>query len=235
VKPRATTIVLAEAFPVVRAGLRCLLERERGFRVVGEASDGLEVGAAVERLRPDVCVLDSAMPGLYGPEATRQVRLRSPRTAVVVLSRLAHEGYAADAFRSGALGYVVEAAEAPELARAIRAAVRGERYLSAPLSAARVELWLRRLRAAPPDPYQALTDRERQVLQLIAEGGSSATIARRLTISPRTAEAHRANMMRKLRLRNTAGLIRFALERGILPLAAGIPMPVRGKILPSLS
>lgn len=235
VKQRATTIVLAEAFPVVREALKCLLERQRGFRVIGEASDGLEVGAAVERLRPDVCVLDGAMPGLYGPEATRQVRLRSPRTAVVVLSRLVHEGYAADALRNGALGYVVEAAEAPELARAIRAAVRGERYLSPPLSAPLVERWLLRSTTAPPDPYQALTDRERQVLQLVAEGGSSASIARRLAISPRTAEAHRANMMRKLRLRNAAGLIRFAFERGILPPPEVTPLPSRGKRLPSLS
>lgn len=234
VKQRATRIVLADASPVVREALKCLLERQTGFRVVGEAADGLDVGAVVERLRPDVCILDVAMPGLYGVEATRQVRLRSPRTAVVVLSRFANEGYVAEALRSGALGYVVEAAEAIELTRAVRAAVRGKRYLSAPLSAALVERWLLRSRAAT-DPYQTLTDRERQVLQLIAEGGSSASIARRLAISPRTAEAHRANMMRKLRVRNTVGLIRFALERGILPPPDAIPLPTRGKPVPSLS
>lgn len=234
-KQRPTTIVLAEAYPVVREALKCLLERQRGFRVVGETADGLEIGALVERLRPDVCILDVAMPGLYGLEATRQVRQRSPRTAVVVLSRLAHEGYVAEALRNGALGYVLEVAEAPELTRAIRAAVRGKRYLSPPLSAALVERWLLRSRVTPPDPYQALTDRERQVLQLVAEGGSSASIAERLAISPRTAEAHRANMMRKLRVRNTVGLIRFALERGILPPPDAIPLPTRGKPLPSLS
>lgn len=116
----------------------------------------------------------------------------------------------------------------------MRAAVRGKRYLSAPLSAALVERWLLQPRAAT-DPYQTLTDRERQVLQLIAEGGSSASIARRLAISPRTSEAHRANMMRKLRVRNTVGLIRFALERGILPPPDAIPLPTRGKPVPSLS
>jgi len=234
-KQRATKIVLANGYPVVREALKCLLERQRGFRVVGQAADGLQVGALVERLRPDVCVLDVAIPGLYGVEAARQVRRRSPATAVVLLSRWAHEWYVAEALRSGALGFVVQVAEADELTRAVRAAAHGQRYLSAPLSARLVERWLRRARTAPPDLYEALTDRERQVLQLLAEGGSSVSIARRLAISPRTAEAHRANMMRKLRLRNTVGLIRFALERGILPPPDGIPLPTRGKPLPSLS
>jgi DNA-binding NarL/FixJ family response regulator len=157
------------------------------------------------------------MPGLHGLEVTRRVRRRSPQTAVVVLSRYAHEPYVVGAFENGASGYVTHLAEAGELLRAVHAAVRRSRYVSAPLSPEIVEHWLERARRGRPDPYDALTERERQVLKLVAEGRSSAGIARQLAISRRTAEAHRANLMRKLHLKNTAELVRFALERGILP------------------
>ena len=201
-----TRILLAEDQQVVRQALRCLIEREADLEVVGEAADGLEVLPLAERLKPDVLITDVAMPGLYGLEVTRRVRELTPGTAVVILSRYLNEWYVTEALRSGALAYVVRQSDSGELLRAIRSAARG-----------------RRVR----DPYDTLTSREREILQLVAEGYSSTGIARRLTISARTAEAHRANAMRKLRLRNQAALIRYALSRGVLPPALPLPREAR--------
>jgi two-component system response regulator NreC len=211
-----TRILLADDQQVVRQALRCLLERESDLRVVGETSDGLQIVALVERLKPDVLVTDVVMPGLYGLEVTRRVRESAPGTGVVILSRYLHEWYVTEALRRGALGYVVKQSDAAELLRAVRAVARGRRYIGAPLSDDPVDVWLGRARRASADPYDMLTSREREILQLVAEGNSSTAISRRLEISARTVEAHRANVMRKLRLRNRAGLIRYALSRGVL-------------------
>jgi two-component system, NarL family, response regulator NreC len=211
-----TRILLADDQQVVRQALRCLLERESDLRVVGETSDGLEIVPLVWKLKPDVLVTDVAMPGLYGLEVTRRVRESAPGTGVVILSRYPHEWYVTEALRRGALGYVVKQSDAAELLRAVRAVARGRPYIGAPLSDDPVDVWMGRARRATADPYDTLTSREREILQLVAEGYSSTAIARRLVISARTAEAHRANIMRKLRLRNRAGLIRYALSRGVL-------------------
>ena len=220
-------IALADDRNVVREGIKCLLEAERDFEVVGEVDDGLAVAPLVERLRPHIVILDGAIPGLFGLEVTRQVRQRSPQTAVIVLSRDVNEWYVAEALRNGATGYVVQHAEARELIRAVRAVARGERYLSAPMSMDDVQTWLTATRHAG-DPYETLTGREREVLQLVAEGNSSTRVARRLTISVRTAEAHRANVMRKLHLKNHTALIRYALARGVLPPLEPLPPGFRG-------
>jgi DNA-binding NarL/FixJ family response regulator len=211
-----STLVLAIDQNVMRQALKCLLELEPDFKVVGETGDGLAAVALVERLRPDALIVEVAMPGLYGLEVTRQVRQRSPGTAVVVLTRFANEWHVTEALRNGASGYVVKQADADELVMAVRTVVRGRRFLSSPLSEELVQTWMRRSGSAG-DPYERLTNREREVLQLVAEGYSSRNIATRLSISARTAEAHRANVMQKLRLKNQADLIRFALGRGILP------------------
>ena len=230
IKPReasraATTgaiqIVLADDRNVVREAIKCLLEAERDFEVVGEIDDGLAVAPLVERLRPHILILDVAIPGLFGLEVTRQVRQRSPQTAVIVLSRYVHEWYVTEALRNGAAGYVAQHADARELIRALRSVVQGQRYLSAPMSMDDVQTWLSTTRHA--DPYDTLTGREREVLQLVAEGYSSTRVARRLSISVRTAEAHRANVMRKLRLKNHTALIRYALARGVLPPLEPLP------------
>jgi two-component system response regulator NreC len=212
-----TRILLADDQQVVRQALRCLIERETDLEVVGEAADGLEVLPLAERLKPDVLVTDVAMPGLYGLEVTRRVREIAPATGVVILSRYQSEWYVTEALRSGALGYVVRQSDAGELLRAIRMAARGRLYLGPPLNQEVIDVWLARAARRVHDPYETLTTREREILQLVAEGYSSTGIARRLTISARTAEAHRANAMRKLRLRNQAALIRYALSRGVLP------------------
>jgi two-component system, NarL family, response regulator NreC len=227
----ATRIVLADDQNVVREALKCLLELEQDFEVVGEAADGLAVVPMVEELSPHVLIVDVAMPGLYGLEVTRQVRQRSPGTAVIVISRYVNEWYVTEALRNGASGYLVKQAQAHELVRAVRTVAQGRRYLSSPLSPEDVQTWLLQAERLSGDSYESLTGREREVLQLVAEGHSSTRIAGRLSISVRTAEAHRANVMRKLRLRNYTALIKYALARGVLPpiepLPAGFRNPKR--------
>lgn len=186
-------------------------------RVVGEAADGLDVLRLTVRLKPALVLLNAVMPGLSGLEVTRRVCQRLPNTRVIVVSRHLSEAYAAEAIRSGALGYVTTRAKFIELLEAIGSAFRGERYVSTPLSQERVEASSRKPEGTVTDAFGGLTAREREVFQLAAEGYSSARIARRLSISPRTAEAHRANAMRKLGLGSQAALIRYAAERGLLP------------------
>jgi two-component system, NarL family, response regulator NreC len=210
------SIVLADDHEVVRKGLRALLEEEPGFEVAGEASDGLEVAALVERVRPDVLVVDLMMPGLGGLDVIRQVRKARPKTRMVVLSMHASEPFVIEALRSGALGYVLKDATTGDLVRAIREAVGGRPYLSPPLSDKGLDLYSKKARSTP-DPFDELTPRERQVLQASAEGRTSREIAERLGISVRTAETHRSNLRRKLGLRSHAELVRYAVGRGMLP------------------
>ncbi|MGH7392930.1 MAG: response regulator [Candidatus Rokuibacteriota bacterium] len=212
-----TRIVLADEQTAMRQGIRCLLEMESDLQVVGEAADGLDVVPLVERLKPDVLVLDVQMPGLNGLDATLQVRHRVPRCAVVLFSRLADEWYVAQALRNGAAGYVLKQAHARELLKGIRTVTRGRRYVSTEFSEELVQSWNSRAPRPVEDRYDRLTNREREVLQLAAEGHSSRNIAGRLSISARTAETHRANVMQKLRLRNQTALVRYALARGVLP------------------
>ncbi|MEX2147110.1 MAG: response regulator transcription factor [Candidatus Rokuibacteriota bacterium] len=230
------TIALADHHHVIRQGVRCLLEAEKDFQVVGEVADGLEVVGLIERHRPRVLIMAVGMPGLNSFEVTLRVRRRSPETAVILLSMYSGEHYVIEALRSGACGYVLTQARSSELIRAVRKGAAGHRYLSAPLSEHPIEVWLQRARSRALDPYEALTSREREVFNLVSEGHSSAAIARRLAISRRTAESHRANVMRKLRLKNQIDLIRFAITRGILTLPSdllglpdrGAPRPLRG-------
>lgn len=221
-------IVLASDHQLIRQGLRALLEAEPGFTVAGETSDGLGVAELVERLRPDILVVDLVMPGLGGLDVTRRVKKRSPETAVVVLSLYAGEAYVLAALGSGASAYVLKDASARELIRAIRAAAAGRRHLSPPFSDQAIEAYVRRARQAAVDPYETLTAREREVLHMAAEGLTSSRIAARLGISPRTAETHRARALRKLGLHSQTDLIRFALQRGILPLERR-RRPTRGR------
>jgi DNA-binding NarL/FixJ family response regulator len=212
------TIVLADDHQVVRHGLRVLLEAEPDFSVVGEASDGLEALDMLERLQPNVLVLDLMMPGMNGLEVARQTNKTSPRTSVVVLSMHTNEAYVIEALRAGARAYVLKSSTSGELVRAIREVLAGRRYLSDPLSEHAIEAYTRKAEAAAMDPYETLTARERMILQLAAEGYTSTEVARKLSISPRTAETHRSNLMRKLGLRTQSDLIRYAIRRGILPM-----------------
>jgi len=212
-----TTVLLVDDHHVVRQGLRALLEAEPDFSVVGEAADGLEVANLVERLKPNVLVLDLMMPSLNGLEVTRHIRQHFAETRVVILSMYANEAYVLQALRNGADGYVVKDATATELVHAVREAAAGRRYLSAPLSENAIEAYVHKAQSATLDFYETLTPREREVLQLAAEGHSNPQVAARLTISPRTAETHRANVMRKLGLKTQTDLVRYAVRQGLLP------------------
>ena len=213
-----TTIVLVDDHHILRQGLRALLEAEQDFHLVGEAGDGLEAVQLVERLRPDVLVLDLMMPGLSGLEVTRQVCQRSPHTRVIILSMHNNEAYVLEALRNGAAGYVLKDSSVADLVQAVRAVTTGRRYLSPLLSERAIEVYIQKAQEVAADPYETLTNREREVLHMVAEGCSNTKVAARLSISPRTAETHRANMMRKLDLHTQTDLIRYALRRGIIPL-----------------
>ena len=210
-----TAIVLADDHTIVRQGLRLLLEAEPDFVIVGEASDGLEVAGLIDRLRPDVLVLDLMMPGVNGLEVTRIVCQQFPETSVVILSMHADESYVLAALKNGAAAYVLKDAGADDLLQAVREVVQGRRYLSSPFSQVGIDTYTKRAESTPLDVYDTLTSREREVLHLTAEGYSSTDVGGVLSISPRTAEAHRANLMRKLGFHSQADLIRYALRRGI--------------------
>jgi DNA-binding NarL/FixJ family response regulator len=212
-------VVLVDDHELVRQGVSALLLKEADIEVVGQAADGLAALELVERLRPDVLVADLMLPGLGGLELTRQVVRRSPGTRVVVLSVHGAEPLVLGALHQGASAYVLKEAGIGELLRAIREAAHGRRYLSPPLSDRAVSAYLRRKDGGEPlDPYETLTPRERQVLYLAAEGLSNAAVAKRLGISARTAETHRGRVLHKLALRNQTDLVRWAIDRGILPL-----------------
>jgi len=209
------TILLADDHAIVRDGLKALLKDEQDFVVIGEAADGLEAVRMVDRLRPDVLVWDLRMPGLTGLEVTRQV---SRLTNVVILSMHANEAYVIEALRKGAMGYILKDSTSADLVKAIRGVLSGKRYLSQPLSETMVDALLKRSKTSELDPYETLTTREREVFQLVAQGKSNLEISELLTLSPRTVEIHRANMMHKLNLESQADLIRLAIKRGVISL-----------------
>lgn len=217
----ATTIALADDHPVVREGLKMMLGAEPDFKLVGETGNGLEAAQLAERLKPDVLVLDVMLPGQSGLQVAFQVSQRSPGTRVIMLSIHANEGYVLEALRNGAAGYVLKDASAADLVQAVREVAAGRRYLSPPLSDLVIEAYIRRAETATLDLYETLTAREREVLHLAAEGQTNAVIANRLGISPRTVETHRTHLMRKLGLRSQTDLIRYALQRRLIPMEGG--------------
>ena len=217
-----TRIVLADDHPVVRQGMRSLLEREAGFSIVGEASNGLEVADLVAQAQPDVLILDLLMPGLAGLDVAREVARRVPGTRIVILSMHSSDAYVLQALRNGASGYVLKDSSSGELVRAVREVVAGRRYLSPPLSESIIDAYVSRTDGTAVDIYETLTTREREVLHLAAEGLSNQAIGDRLHISARTAETHRAHIMRKLGLRNRTEMIAYALRRGLI---SGEPAP----------
>lgn len=212
------TVLLADDHPIVRQGLRHLLDEEPNVTIVGEASDGLQAVQLTEKFKPNVLVVDIMMPGLNGLEVLSQVRERSPSTCSIVLSMQSADVYVVEALKAGARGYVLKETGPSELLKAVQQVMAGQRYLSPRLSERLIDVLIQTSEKAPADPYQTLTNREREVLQMVAEGLSTSEIAKRLSISPRTAELHRGRMMNKLGLHNQTELIRYALKRGILPL-----------------
>ena len=204
-------VLLADDHPVFRQGLRALLEREK-FDVVGEVSDGLEAIAAAERLQPQVVVIDLAMPSLNGIDAVREIVKRAPRAKAVLLTMHTEEYHVLEALRAGAKACVSKSQAAEHLLQAIKDVCAGGVYLSPHVSGAVVQAYL----AKTELPYDPLTPRERQVLQLIAEGKTTKETAAVLDVSVKTAETHRTNLMEKLDIHSTAGLVRYAIRRGLL-------------------
>ena len=211
------TILLADDHPLVRRGLRNLLETEAGFSVVGEAEDGLQAIQLAEKLQPGILIVDLMMPNLNGLEVLKQVSHRSPKTRMIVLSMQSAEPYVVETFRSGAIGYVLKDSAPDELIIAIRQALLNSRYLSPKLPERLIDTVRKPTELVTQDPYETLTDREREVFQMAGEGKTASEIARLLSISPRTAELHRGRMMNKLGLRSQTELVRYAVKRGFLP------------------
>ena len=204
-------ILLADDHVVVRQGLKALLERE-GFDIVAEASDGREASRLARDLSPDVAILDIAMPLLNGIETGRAIARRCPSVRTIALTVHTENHYVLAALEAGFSGYVLKSQAAAQLVRAIQEVSRGAVYLSPGVSRAVVEASLRK-NSPPKDP---LTDREREVLQLVAEGRTTKQIAKLLGVSAKTAESHRTRIMAKLRIHETAGLVRYAIRQGFI-------------------
>jgi len=215
-------VVLADDHTLMRAGIRALLESMAGIHVMAEASDGREALELIRQHQPDVVVMDITMPGLNGLEATLRVVQECPRVGVLILSMHANEEYVMQALRAGATGYLLKNVVTAELEFALRAVARGESYLSPAISKQVIAAYLRRVRGpeerprGAASPYQLLTPRQREILQLITEGHTTKEIAQRLQLSVKTVETHRTQLMQRLDLHDIAGLVRFAIRAGLV-------------------
>jgi len=208
-------IVLADDHHLVRKGIRALLEALPGVEFVAETGDGREAMELIETTRPDVAVLDITMPGLNGLEVAARAAKDVPHTRILLLSMHAGEAYVAQALRAGVAGYLLKDAADDELALALNAIARGDVYLSPQISRQLVER-LARAAETEPDPLAGLTSRQREILQLVAEGNSSKQVAARLGISLKTVEAHRGQIMERLGVHDVTGLVRFAIRVGLI-------------------
>lgn len=211
-------ILLVDDHQMMRDGLRAVLERETDLHVSGEAADGRTALELCSTLHPDVVVMDIGMPGLNGIEATRQVTTHHPRTKVVALSMNADRRYVHAMFEAGAWAYLVKSSASEELIRAIRAVAHDEKYVSPTVASAVLDAFVVGPKATARDPRGELSPREREVLQLLAEGMTSKEIAARLDLAVSTIETHRKQIMAKLELRSVAELTKFAIRTGITTL-----------------
>jgi two-component system response regulator NreC len=213
---KTITIVLADDHHIVRQGFRSLLENQEGFSVVAEAGDGLEAVKVTTALKPDVLVVDLVMPCLNGLEVTRQIARLSPNTKAIILSMYMDEPYVIEALQNGPWGYVLKESSISDLVKAIREVADGRHYLGSPLSELAIAAYKEKTKTLSLDPYNTLTAREREVLQLVAEGHTNSDVAAKLFISQRTVESHRASMMQKLSLTSRADLVAYAIKRGLV-------------------
>jgi DNA-binding NarL/FixJ family response regulator len=208
-------VVLADDHVLIRAGLRALLHSLPNIEVIGEASDGNEAVNVVAQDQPDVVIMDIGMPGLNGVDSTRRIVKQSPGTRVIILSMHANEEYAGRALEAGAMGYLLKGAEPAELELVLKAVMRGETYLSPSIAKQLVQDYLshRKEKTYPPPD---LTARQREVLQLIAEGCSTKDIANKLKLSVKTVDTHRTELMHRLDIHDVAGLVRYAIRIGLV-------------------
>ncbi|HWC99659.1 MAG TPA: response regulator transcription factor [Candidatus Sulfopaludibacter sp.] len=210
-------ILLADDHSVMRTGLRLVLERQEDFRVVAEASDGRAAVALTQQHKPDVVVMDVTMPNLNGIEATRQIGLSLPQTSIIMLSMHSDEAYVLRALKAGARGYLLKESAESDLISAVRAVHAGKAFFSPAVSRMLVEDYVRELQDREmEDSYELLTTREREILQLIAEGKSNKDVANLLNLSLYTVETHRGNLMEKLNLHTVPELILYAVRKGVI-------------------
>lgn len=210
-------VLLADDHTILRAGLKMMLNIQPDIAVVGEASDGRQAITEAQRLQPDVILMDISMPELNGIEATRQVKRLLPETRVLVLTMHENEEYLFQVLRAGASGYILKEAADTELISAIRAVFAGRFYLSSSAQSLMIGDYLARVRSGEEhDSYSGLTEREREILKLVAEGYTNNQIAERLFISPKTVDTHRTHVMDKLNLHSRAELVKYAMRRGLL-------------------
>lgn len=212
------TVFLADDHRIVREGLRKLIEARSDMRVVGESGEGRETVSAVGRRKPDVVLLDVAMPGLNGIEAARDIRRRCPEVEIVILSMHSTTEHVYRALEAGARGYLLKECAGSEVIEAIRAAKAGRRYLSVKMPESEIEAYLKRRGAGKTaSPLDRLSQREREILQLVVEGKSSAEIAKIVFLSPKTIETYRSRLMKKLGVGDLTELIRYAVANGLTP------------------
>jgi two-component system response regulator NreC len=208
-------VLLAEDHTVVRQGLRRILETEARVEIVAEVGDGRAAVDAAQRLRPDVAIVDISLPGLNGVEVTRQFAKVAPQAKVLILSMHAEDGYIRQSLKAGAKGYLLKDADDQDLLKAVAALSGGGSYFSPSVSRILLDGYLQEV-PEPSDELRLLSDREREVLQLIAEGKSNKEVAQTLNVAVSTAESHRKHIMEKLNLHNTAAVVRFAVRKGIV-------------------
>lgn len=208
-------VILADDHSILRQGLRLLLDDENDIQVIGEANNGIEAIKLVEKLNPDILVIDVMMPEMNGLEAARQIHECCPLVKIIVLSMHAKEAYVMEAIKNGASAYVLKDSQSSDLINAIHNVIIGKRFLSLPLSERLMNKYFNRAEKAS-DSFEILTTREREVFQMVAEGGTTVDIANIMNNSARTVDVYRANLMRKLSLKNQTDLIRLAIKRGII-------------------
>lgn len=209
------SVLIADDHAVVRDGLKAILESEPDIRVVGGAVDGREAVRETTRLKPDIVLMDIAMPELNGIEAAAQIRDACETANVVILSMYATSEHVFRALQAGVQGYLVKDSAGAEVVNAVRRVHGGERYLSRNISDAVIETYVQQQQAK--SPMESLSPREREILQLVVEGLSSSTIAQRLGLSPKTVETYRGRLMQKLNVDSLPALVRFALQHGLTP------------------
>jgi two-component system, NarL family, response regulator NreC len=218
--PSKIGVLIVDDHHLVRAGLAALIENEQDMEVVGEAADGLEAVEKATRVRPRVVLMDISMPGMDGIEATRKITELDPSQHVLILTQYDHEEYVRRVVQSGASGYILKSSVVEDLRRAIRAVARGEQYFAPTVSKLMIESYVRSATGQGGQKSTIeLTPRENEILQLIVDGHTNQQIAKKLHISVRTVEFHRANLTEKIGVRDTAGLVKYAIQKRMVDLS----------------